>query len=309
VVKAIYRDISKIEDVKRVFLYYTLTPEDYISQIIWVKADITDLPSLSLSFSYVSEVYHCASNLSFDKNDYDIARKVNVEGTANIVNLCLFNEVTRLCYVSSIATIGEDFTKPITEETKWNPENNTDNIYAITKYDAELEVWRGAQEGLTVIIVNPGVIIGSGFWERGIGRFFNKVANGFCFYSSGSVGVVDVSDVVGSMIKLMRLKVINEQFILVAENFTYKELMINISRVTENGRKLRKIKQWQLLLYMQIDRLFSYVFKKKRTVYKANVKSLYKNLVYDSSKIKKTTGINFMSIAISIRDTARLRNI
>ena len=34
-----------------------------------------------------------------------------------------------------------------------------DTHYAYSKFAAELEVWRGAQEGLNVVIVNPGVII------------------------------------------------------------------------------------------------------------------------------------------------------
>ena len=150
VVRAIYRDASKFEIVKEVFSYYSENPNIVFDKIDWIQAEITDVPALEVAFQKVTHVYHCAADLSFNPKNYNESRQVNVIGTANIVNLCLSNEVAKLCHVSSIATLGEDLKKPITEETRWNPENNTQNIYAITKYDAELEVWRGVQEGLDV---------------------------------------------------------------------------------------------------------------------------------------------------------------
>jgi len=199
VVRAIYRDASKFEKVKKVFSYYSENPKDIFEKIDWIQADINDVPALEVAFQKVTHVYHCAADLSFNPKNYKQSKEVNVIGTANIVNLCLSNEVVKLCHVSSIATLGEELQKQITEETRWNPENNRQNIYAITKYDAELEVWRGTQEGLDVVVVQPGVIIGPGFWNSGTGEIFTKVSNGFNYYTSGTVGVVDVNDVVKSM--------------------------------------------------------------------------------------------------------------
>ena len=231
-VKALYRDSSSFNNVRKVFSYYSTSSEELFEKVTWVKGDITDVPALEIAFKNVTKVYHCAANLSFDKGNYKTSRKINVEGTANIVNLCLSNKVVKLCHVSSVATLGEDHNKPITEETKWNAEDNSNNIYAITKYDAELEVWRGVQEGLTVVIVNPGVILGPGFWSSGTGEIFNKVANGFNYYTSGTVGLVDVHDVAKSMMLLMNSTITNEQFVLVSENVTYKELIKNIIQIT-----------------------------------------------------------------------------
>jgi len=302
-VRAIYRDALKFEVVKKVFSFYSETPDVLFNKIEWVKADITDVPALDVAFSTIRQVYHCAADVTFDPKNYKQSRLINVVGTANIVNLCLNNGVSKLCYVSSIATLGEDLIKPITEETRWNPENNTQNIYAITKYDAELEVWRGTQEGLNVVIVQPGVIIGPGFWNSGTGEIFKKVAKGFNYFTLGTVGVVDVNDVVEAMIDLTNSKIVNEQFIVVSENVSYKELLQTISVSVGNKDDLKEIKRWQLLVFLQIDKLLSFMLGRKRSVYKANINSVFKQLKYDTTKIEKATEIKFISVTESIQAT------
>lgn len=304
VVRAIYRDASKFEKVKKVFSYYSENPNVIFDKIDWAQAEITDVPALEVAFQNVTHVYHCAADLSFNLKNYRQSKQVNVIGTANIVNLCLSNEVSKLCHVSSIATLGEDLKKPITEETRWNPENNTHNIYAITKYDAELEVWRGMQEGLDVVVVQPGVIIGPGFWNSGTGEIFTKVSKGFNYYTSGIVGVVDVNDVVMSMCVLIDSDVINEKFILVSENIGYKKLLQTVSEVLESKKELKEIKRWQLLFYLQLDKFLSFISSRKRSVYKSNINSAFKELKYDTSKIKNAIGVEFISATESVRKTA-----
>jgi len=308
-VRAIYRDDSKFEMVKKVFSFYTDDPTAVFDKIEWVKADITDVPALDLTFQEVALVYHCAALVSFNPKDYQKSRQVNVIGTANIVNLCLSNQVSKLCHVSSIATLGEELKKPITEETRWNPENNTQNIYAMTKYDAELEVWRGTQEGLDVVIVQPGVILGPGFWSSGTGEIFTKVASKFHYYTSGTVGVVDVNDVTAAMVKLMNSGVVNEQFIVVSENIGYEQLLQAISDTVGSIKKLQEVKRWQLLLYLYVDSLVSFIFRRKRSVFKATVNSAFKQLIYDNTKLEKTIDIKFISVAESVQNVGELFKI
>ena len=144
-------------------------------------------------------VYHCAALVSFNPKDYRTMRTINIDGTANLVNLCIENKVEKICFVSSIASIGKSLNnKPITEENEWNPEEKHHG-YAITKYGAEMEVWRASQEGLNVVIVNPGVILGVGFWKTGTGKLFTTIKNGFKFYTEGITGFVDVKDVTKSL--------------------------------------------------------------------------------------------------------------
>ena len=216
-VRAIHRKNSNIKAVKKVFALYTAEVDSLFNKIEWVEANITDIPALTLAFENIIKVYHCAAFISFDPSKYKVLKKANVEGTANIVNLCLASNIEKLCYVSSVATLGSNLKDQlISEETPWNPDAKN-SVYGITKYGAEMEIWRGTQEGLDAVIVNPGLILGTSPDGGGSSIIISLGASGIPFYPSGAMGIVDVQDVVKTMILLMNSEVKNEQFILVGE--------------------------------------------------------------------------------------------
>ncbi len=182
--RAIYRKENQIQKTKSLFELYK--KGNLFQQIEWFQADIIDIPSLEIAFQNVDYVYHCAAKISFNPSEEEELRKVNIEGTANIVNFCIDKKVKKLCHVSSIATLGDlgQNETIITEATEWNPEV-LHSDYAISKYGGEMEVWRGHQEGLNVVIVNPGVIFGPGFWNQGSGAFFTSIKKGIKFFKQG----------------------------------------------------------------------------------------------------------------------------
>ena len=184
-IRAIYRTLESIEKTKKVFSYYTNIAKDLFTNIEWVQANITDVPSMIPAFKDVKKVYHCAAVISFDPADYRTMRKVNIHGTAIIANLAIDAKVEKLCFVSSIATIGDDPKKEFAnEENDWGG-NQKNNGYAITKYGAETEVWRASQEGVDVVIVNPGVILGSGFGIQVQEKCSRKFIKDFNFILKG----------------------------------------------------------------------------------------------------------------------------
>ncbi len=130
-------------------------------RIIWKKAELRDLPSLIEAFQGVKKVYHCAAFISFAFSDSQKLYEVNQKGTSYIVNLCLKNNIEKLVYVSSVASLGsEENETTVNENSTWD--NNIDKTpYGYSKYGAEMEVWRGSQEGLDVAIVNPGIVLGT----------------------------------------------------------------------------------------------------------------------------------------------------
>ena len=147
------------------------------------------------------------------------------------------------------------------------------------------------------------MIIGPGFWNSGTGEIFTKVSNGFNYYTSGTVGVVDVNDVVKSMCALMNSDIINDKFIIVSENIGYEKLLQTVSEALGSKKELKEIKRWQLLLYLQFDKFLSFISSRKRSVYKANINSAFKQLVYDASKIKNAIGVEFISVEESVKNT------
>ncbi|WP_055434765.1 NAD-dependent epimerase/dehydratase family protein [Lacinutrix algicola] len=304
-VRAIYRNEKKFNTIKRIFSYYSNTAEALFNSIDWVEADLNDIPALTEAFKDVTHVYHCAAFVSFEPDKFDLLLKTNVEGTANIVNLSIAFNVTKLCYISSIAAIGEPKPGEITtEDTEWNPE--TDNsVYAITKYGAELEVWRGTQEGLDAVIVNPGVIIGPGIWKYGSGSIIKTVANGLKYYTKGSVGYVAVNDVVNALFTLMQSDVKNERFILVSKNWTYKKFLAICAEALSVNTPKKEAKNWLLQIGWRLDWLKHKVTGKRRILTKQLADSLVSESQFNGDKIKAHVDFEYSDLETEIKETCK----
>ena len=299
---ATYRSKEKTNATKHIFSYYTKEGTALFNKIQWIQADITEIPSLSAVFSHpITHVYHCAALVSFDPKDYREMRKVNIEGTANIINFCIDTNVTKFCFVSSIATIGDAMNSSTVDEENYGIDTGNHHEYAITKYGGEMEVWRGSQEGIDVVIVNPGVILGSGFWNKGSGRFFSQVYRNFKWYTEGITGFVGVNDVVKAMIALTHSSICNERFILVAENMSFKHILSNIANGF--GKKPPSVKVGYLAteFLWRIDWIQTTLTGKTPLLTKNTAKSSHHTTYYSSSKIIKALQFHFTPISSIIR--------
>ncbi len=306
-VRALYRSENKKDHARKVFSYYLEEEKTPLFDTIdWVKGDITDIPSLTDAFEGVTYVYHCAAWITFNPKHYKNLRKVNIEGTANIVNLCLINKIKKLCYVSSIAALEEDPALPFIDETsEWNPETQK-SVYAITKYGAEMEVWRGAQENLEVVIVNPGIIIGPGFFDGGSGFLFKRIYAGMNYYTSGTTGYVSVKDVITIMHQLMVGDHKNERYIVVAENLSYKDAFSKIAEALGKKVPTKEATSFLLHLAYYLELTSHYIFRTKRSIFKSSIRSALSNSIYRNDKVKKELNYSFEPIEKSIKETATL---
>ncbi|WP_040280423.1 NAD-dependent epimerase/dehydratase family protein [Psychroserpens damuponensis] len=301
-VRAMYRRPHKLEFVKKVFAYYTDEAETLYNKIEWIEANINDIPSLEAAFTSITHVYHCAAFISFEPNKYQELRKINIKGTANIVNLCISNHIKKLCYISSIAAIGQEPHEDtlITEKTEWNPEADN-SVYAITKYGAEMEVWRGTQEGLDAVIVNPGIILGPGFWKgNGSGSLFRQIHNGLRYFPKGTSAYVDVWDVVDSMIALMDSDLKNERYILIAENLPLRTFLDKVAKALQVKPPRKAATPMLLAIAWRLDWLSHTLFGKRRKLSKQMVHSISSKTVFDNSKLKEDLDFNFTAIDESI---------
>ena len=299
-VKAIYRNKRKLENTKNIFSCYSDDSETLFNKIEWIEADLLDIPALTKAFIDIKTVYHAAAFVSFEPDKYQLLRKTNIEGTANIVNLCITNNIEKLCYVSSIATLGSTLNNaPISEDTNWNPEDDN-SVYAITKYGAEMEVWRGTQEGVDAVVVNPGVILGAGIWRYGTGSLFKKVHKGLKYYTSGTVGLIAVEDVVNIMIALVHSQIKNERFVLVAENWSYKDFLEAVAE-SVSVKPPKKLANKRLLrLAWKLDWLKHKLTGKRRQLTKHIAKSLITETHYSSKNIKIALNYKFTAIGKAI---------
>lgn len=294
-VRCIYR--KKENQLKTKALFDLHKKSQLFSKIDWIQADILDIPTLEIAFQDVEYVYHCAAIVSFDPADEKKLRKTNIEGTANIVNFCIDKKIKKLCHVSSIAALGDkkEHETLIDENSDWNPEKNHSD-YALSKYGAELEVWRGYQEGLPVVVVNPGVILGAGFSDSWSISIFSAVQNGLPFYTSGSTGFVAVDDLVSIMQLLMGSSISGERFCIVSENKSFQELTATIATCFKVKKPSFYMPKNLSYIGAFIDRILSVLNIRKSNFSKQIAIAAHTKDLFSNNKIIETLDFQFQPI-------------
>lgn len=210
-------------------------------QCEWIKGDILDPIGLTEALEGVDYVYHCAAIVSFAPGAAAKMLQSNVEGTANVVNACLVQQIKKLIFVSSVAALGRIRENQAIDETmNWTPETSN-SVYGQSKYLAELEVWRAMEEGLPMAIVNPVIILGAGDWNNGSSGIFKSAYNEFPWYTKGMSGFVDVLDVVDAMQLLMESEVTGQRYVLSADNMHYRDLFNSIATAFNKRLPYKKV--------------------------------------------------------------------
>jgi dihydroflavonol-4-reductase len=307
-VRAFKRASSSMSEFETIFNYYFRNlPLDqrnsYKQQLNWVLADVNDIPSLEVALEGIDEIYHCAAIVSFMQKDRDRLLKVNVEGTKNMVNISLVKGVKKFSYVSSIAALGRAKSGDLIDETsKWQTSKHNSN-YAISKYKAEMEVWRGAEEGLNVTIVNPGVILGTGDWHKGSTKLFSLVWKGMPFYTEGVNGYVDVQDVARAMIELTERSILKERFILVAENLNMKWYLDTVAECFGKKKPTIKVNRLLAQLAWMVDGLKGLLTGKDPSLTRETANASMNTFYYSSKKIETRIGFTFTPMKQTIIET------
>ena len=297
IVRAAKRRSSNLEEVRHSFQFYTENPDDYFNKIEWMNVDFEDIHSLQNALIGVEEVYHCAATVSFHPADQRTMYHTNIEGTKNLLFACEGSGVKKFCFVSSIAVLDGINEKDETDENSDYNQKLDHSAYAISKHFSEMEVWRAAAEGLNTVIVNPGIVIGSGNWTQSSGMLFANLAKPYTF--SGGASYVDVRDVAKASIELMDNNIFNERFILISENKRYAEVASYVRQ--KMGLSSPKIIPSAVLTVGRVlNFVFGWLFSPLRMVDKVNTESVTSMSNVSNDKIVKTLGFKFIPVNESI---------
>ncbi len=301
---AIKRTNSNILNVKKIFSYYSNEYNTLFEQITWKECDILDIVKLEDIIKDSVEIYHCAALISFNNNDKNEMINVNTTGTANVIDLALKHNIKRLCYVSSIATLGSNNNLPLDENCIWDWTNKSG--YAISKHLAEMEVWRGFAEGLSGVIVNPSLIIGPGSWESGIGTIINRSQSGLPFYPPGSCGVIDVKDLTEIMIKLMKTNISNERFIINSDHITYKDLMSIVATSLNKKPPYIRLRPFIMKFFIALDIIWNKFRGKRIELSTDAVKYTTQEIRLNSKKINDNIKHHYRNIETTLIECTNL---
>jgi nucleoside-diphosphate-sugar epimerase len=308
-VKALLRPWKKAYETRKLFNCFSSENDHLIELVEWVEGDVLDPFSLQQAMQGVDYVYHCAAMISFNPRDLKRMLAVNVDGTANVINACLENGIKKLCHVSSIASLGQaEKGELIDENAKWKT-SRINSGYAISKYGGEREVWRGIEEGLNAVIVNPSVIIGAGCHRKATNRLFHNIENFLPYYVTGINGYVDVGDVVNAMIMLMENSVSGERFVLNSENLSLREFFTKVAdilgkphpRIALNGNILNVI-AW-------LDEMRGRLTKSTPLLTRENVRASMSKSYYSAEKFSSAFHYSFVPITESLTEALRILEV
>ena len=309
-VKALKRKSSNLQQVMKTFSWYSENPEELFNLIEWVDGDLLDYFALEKLLEGITEIYHCAAIVSFDPKERKKMIANNVEGTSNLVNAALENGVKKICHVSSVAALGHfENGQSITEETNWIPSKKV-SAYSESKFFSETEIWRGMEEGLDAVIVNPSIIFGPANWETGSAKMFKTVWNGMKFYTRGVTGFIDVKDVVKAMILLMEESNFesakNNRFLLSAENISYGEVFFQIADALGKSRPAFYANSFLLGIVWRATRFISFLTGKSPLITRETAANARRVRNFDGSKITRLFGFQYLPVSDSIKQTARI---
>ncbi|MBL0357676.1 MAG: NAD-dependent epimerase/dehydratase family protein [Chitinophagaceae bacterium] len=277
--------------------------------LLQFQCNILDVAGLEdiMEQQHIQQVYHCAAIVTFNPSRKQELFKINIEGTANVVNAAINTGVKKLVHVSSVAALGRIRENgPINETMNWTGETSNSN-YGKSKYLGELEVWRGIGEGLEAVMVNPTIILGNGDWEAGSSKIFKTVHDEFPWYADGVTGFVDVRDVVKAMIALMESDVNAQRFIISAENRSYQDVFNLIA--TAFGKKQPKKKVTPLLseIVWRLEAIKSLFTGNDPLVTKETAATALTKAYFDNSKLGKfLPGFTYTNIENTIIHTCAL---
>ncbi|MGD1317714.1 NAD-dependent epimerase/dehydratase family protein [Chryseobacterium sp. 2R14A] len=296
-VYAAKRSSSDIEDVKKSYIYYTRDAEMFFDKIHWIDLELNDFRRIEKKLIGIEEIYHCAAKVSYDPKDEHEISKINIEGTKNILKAAVQANIKKFLYVSSAAIFATKKDQIISENSEYNNFKKA-TFYAAAKYKAELQVLKAVKAGLKTIMINPGMIIGSGNWNDSSGQLLTQLINSKYTYSGGT-GCVDVRDVAKIAIALMEKNKFGELFILVSENKKYVELHQFINK---NINKLDPfILSKNILLIGRFSKIFlGRLFPELRMLTKPNIEFLASFPKLSNKKLMNELQYHFIPIEESI---------
>ncbi len=298
-VRALKRENSKTQIVDDLIDFYGIEKR---SEVEWVPGDVMDYYSLKDALKGAKHVYHTAAMVTFNPNLEKTLRDVNEKGTINMLNASIEAGVEKFAFVSSIATLGNSVNGyPIDETCIWQADEKH-NVYAESKFRAEMEVKRASMEGLKTIIVNPSFIIGPGDSTRSSGQVFMRVKNGLAFYTSGSTGYVHARDVADAMIMLMESDIENERFILNSDNMPLKDFFDAVAKKMHSKTPYIKAGKFILDFAWRFEYLKFKLTGTEPVISRESAKIARTDYSYTSKKLVEATGFKFRPVDEAISD-------
>lgn len=299
------RPESRIDYIRKIFTTYGKEVDKLFDKIQWMEGDVTDYASLIQIEQPIEKIYHLAAMVSFDPRDREKLLETNVLGTSNMIDFALERNISEFIHMSSVAALDPVKADQYVTEKQFGNNPERKSVYAESKFKSELEVWRGIEEGLKALILNPSVVIGPGMSGNSSGKIFSSIKNGLSFYPGGITGFVDVRDVCKIILELTEKEAYNERFIINEGNYSYRKLFAIIAHEYGIKEPTKRLKPYLSQLLYKLDWTKSALTGKKRILTKELHQSMHNKTLFSNDKLQKTLNHPFIPIEQTVQDTLK----
>lgn len=269
-----------------------------------VEGDINDPLSIKKAVSKSHTIIHTAARVSFKRRDREKMFETNVNGTSNLIDLALANDVKKFIHFSSVSALGSGKSTYVNEQTAF-VKSEAKSFYGYTKYLSELEVWKAYQEGLETTILNPTVVLGPGDWTKSSTTLFKYIWDQNEYYSSGSINFVDVRDIASAVEKLLKVSSSGKQYILNGGKVDYQTFFEIIAKNFSKRPPFKRASKFQIRLLIAFEYLKESLFGMEPLITKETAKIAISNIEYDNSKFKKELEFKSINLENSVEWVCR----
>lgn len=273
---------------------------DVAASITWRDADVLDPISLEDALEGVTQLIHTAAVVSFNPRRSDFVMNTNVIGTRNVVNACLTAEVSRLVFISSVAALGRQKNEWLIDENNQWVDSPMNSVYGQSKHLAELEVYRGQEEGLSTVILNPSVILAPADWSRSSAQLFSYVWHQKPFYTDAFLNYVDVRDVAEATYRLLKSTIHAQRFIVNAGTISFYHFFNELADRFDKQPPHIRLNPFFLKIAARIESLRTYITGEEPLLTKETARLASTEFLYSNDKIKKALSIDFQPIDQSL---------
>ncbi|MDB5273696.1 MAG: NAD-dependent epimerase/dehydratase family protein [Chitinophagaceae bacterium] len=278
----------------------SLIPISIKDKIEWCEGSLFDSYALGNALEGVEKIVHTAAVVSFSPARRKEMFRTNVEGTATLVNEALVAGVKQFIHISSVAALGRPVNKSAIDETDLWVESENNTNYAKSKYLAELEVFRGFEEGLNGFVLNPSVILCPGDIQKSSTKLFGYVLKGAEYYTEGELNYVDVRDVCTVLTQLMKQEVNGERFILNAGRVRYKYFFELVAKEFSKRPPSKLASAWVKELIWRIEYMRSLISGSEPLITKETARLSGHHHEFSNQKIKAVLNHPFHTIEESV---------
>lgn len=269
--------------------------------------DVTDYASLRAAMRGIEQIYHTAAFLGHGtRADRAPLHRVNVRGTAHVVDAALEAGVARLVHTSSIAALGrpEKSDVVIDETMAWQASRNN-TPYAQSKHEAELEIHRGIAEGLDAVMVNPSLVFGGGRPGENTRQIAEAVRAGrLPGVPVGGTNVVDVLDVAEGHLRAMERGRTGARYILGSENLTWQQIFATLAEAYGVEPPRRRLPPGLALAAGTLAEVFAALTRTRPRLTRERARQAARFYRYDNRKAVEELGCTFRPFVSTARRMA-----